>query len=404
MIHDTATRFIARAAFCTALGAGALVMSGCTRGSDASGGAGGDVKGSTTPELTPELRPEPSATPPATRTATNVPTPTPSPAEPTANPTPKVPYLEVSWARAHESQDSTARAESSRREALGHELYRKHQDPEALLQYERALDAAATGSVYYKYGNSLSNVDRLDDAIQAYTIALELGYEHPEAVNYNTACALSRKREVERAHAKLTEAVAAGYAAERKLLTDPDLANLRAQPDWSARYSLLHPTLKALVGEFRTYDDRDMNDFYVLCPNNQVVIDRRQSIDDSCCEAKEYGTLRQQGHDFFVDWYVKCGHVGRGKKESTENWPVVVCQPFSQCSKEVTCRTAQMQGKAAEPPTKLFSDKDLLTEGRMAFPTEYNTGDRFYVPATAPAKECAAVAEVAKQYGSKAAP
>lgn len=395
MSHNTALGFIARAALCAA----ALVTSGCPRGSD-SGGPGGDVKSSAPGELTPE----PSAAPPSTPAATNLPTPTPAPAEPTANPTPRAPYLEVSWAREHKSQDSTALAESSRLEALGHELYRKHQDTEALLQYERALDAAATGSVYYKYGNSLSNVNRLPDAIQAYAIALELGYEHPEAVNYNTACALSRQGNFEGAHAKLTEAVAAGYAAERKILTDPDLANLRAQPDWSARHSLLHPTLEALVGEFRTYDDRDMNDFYTLCPNNQVVIDRRQSIDDSCCEAKEYGTLRQQGHDFVVDWYVKCGHVGQGKKESTENWPVVVCQPFSKCSKEVTCRPAHVQGKAAEPPTKLFSDKDLLTQGRMVFPTEYNTGDSFYVPATAPAKECAQVAEIAKQYAAKAAP
>jgi tetratricopeptide (TPR) repeat protein len=375
-----ASRFLA-AALCSS-----LLLAACSRHDEAA---------ATRAAPASSLSAEPAAR------ATPTPAPTSNQATPgaaLANAPAPGDYLSSAWALAHKQSDPAVLAESARLEALGHELYRKHQDADALVQYERALDAAATGSAYYKYGNSLSNVNRLDDTIKAYAIAIELGYEHPEAVHYNTACALSRKGDFQRAHDELRSAVAAGYASERKILNDPDLANLRAQPDWAARWAALRPTLEALIGEYRVYGDRDDHDFYTFCPDSQVVTSTNESVDGSCCQSHLYGTLQKQGSDFTVDWYVKCGKQGQGKKESTANWPYVPCQPYKSCSKEVTCKP-----RKPAKPDKLFDEKELAAQTLSAFPEDYQSGDKGYVPASAPANECAQVAEVASRYRPQAA-
>ena len=203
--------------------------------------------------------------------------------------------------------------------------------------YQRALLLYASSSTYYKFGNSLSNVDRLEDAVKAYDIALALGDFQPELVHYNRACAYSRLKQADAAHAALTQAFDAGYAALEKLNTDPDLAFLRAQPDWQARIEKFRPIPTVLRGQFTEYGDRDYQESFALCPDRRVFQQVSEGLDGSCCGSTRQGQLGRRGDQLLVTWSRECGLRGvGGPKRKTE--PEETCTPYVGCTQVAECR------------------------------------------------------------------
>jgi tetratricopeptide (TPR) repeat protein len=219
--------------------------------------------------------------------------------------------------------------------------------------YQRALLLYASSSTYYKFGNSLSNVDRLEDAVKAYDIAVALGDFQPELVHYNRACAYSRLKQADAAHAALTQAFDAGYAALEKLNTDPDLAFLRAQPDWQARIEKFRPTPAELRGQFTEYGDRDYQESFALCPDRRVFQEVSSGLDGSCCGSTRQGQLGRRGDQLLVTWSRECGLRGvGGPQRKTE--PEETCTPYVGCTQVAECRPRSGEkhlAKMSEIPT-----------------------------------------------------
>lgn len=141
-------------------------------------------------------------------------------------------------------------------EKTGYNLYRAKKDRLAILEYEKALRLHATGRLYLRYADSLSNIPRLGDSVRAYTIALALGYTNSGLTAYNAACAWSRLGNADQALAMLRRAAADGYKAIGHLQTDRDLAQVRKDPRWQ---SLLDELQEGPRAEFRlAYGNRKL--------------------------------------------------------------------------------------------------------------------------------------------------
>lgn len=119
--------------------------------------------------------------------------------------------------------------------AAGLAFHRDGKDAQAIAAYENALRQFASGETYYNYGNSLANLNKLENAAQAYEIALKLKYERPELAFYNAACAYSRLGDIDKAVKYIAYAINRGYNAFEFMKTDPDLENLRKTPGWEDR-------------------------------------------------------------------------------------------------------------------------------------------------------------------------
>jgi tetratricopeptide (TPR) repeat protein len=258
---------------------------------------------------------------------------------------------------------------ATRLEEEGHRLYKQHKDAEAVAVYQRALLLYASSSTYYKFGNSLSNVDRLEDAVKAYDIAVALGDFQPELAHYNRACAYSRLKQADAAHAALTQAFDAGYAALEKLNTDPDLAFLRAQPDWQARIEKFRPIPTVLRGQFTEYGDRDYQESFALCPDRRVFQEVSSGLDGSCCGSTRQGQLGRRGDQLLVTWSRECGLRGvGGPQRKTE--PEETCTPYVGCTQVAECRPRSGEKHLAkmteiptitkEPPGKPDVSTDLV--------------------------------------------
>lgn len=115
---------------------------------------------------------------------------------------------------------------------VGYQFYKLGQDKKAVEKYEEALSHYATDRLYYHYGNSLSNIERLENAIKAYKISLFLGNSNKGRVYYNIACAYSRLKDKERSLENLENAIINGYDNFNYIKIDKDLAFLRSQKEW----------------------------------------------------------------------------------------------------------------------------------------------------------------------------
>ncbi len=254
-------------------------------------------------------------------------------------------YLSKSWAMYinrvpggdEDSSDSPADeravAEVLRKEA--HALYKKKNDTEAVLKYEEAISHWANGKTYYNYGNSLSNIDRLEDSIKAYEIALQLGYEKPEMALYNTACSYSRLKTVEPAYDFLAKAIRRGYNAFKFIEKDPDMEFLRSQPDWKERINALVPEevrlgSDKLVGTLEIMTPRDAES-YTLCANGKLVYESYVGTDGSCCGATHTGTWSLKSGDLVVDWTDSCSASGEGEVVMSTG----ICDQYDSCTKKV---------------------------------------------------------------------
>lgn len=95
----------------------------------------------------------------------------------------------------------------------GISFYKLKQDQDAIKNYESAIESYPTGEIYYHYGNSLANLNRLEDSIFAYKISLLLKPKRPELVSYNIACSFSRLRKIDDAYTFLSNSIDLGYNA-----------------------------------------------------------------------------------------------------------------------------------------------------------------------------------------------
>jgi len=152
---------------------------------------------------------------------------------------------------------------------VGYQFYKLKEDKKALEKYEEALSHYVTDRLYYHYGNSLSNIERLNDAIKAYKISLYLGNKDKGRVYYNIACAYSRLKDEEKALENLDNAIINGYNNFNYLKIDKDLFFLRSQKEWekwiSEREKIFRVTIprNGLVAEYLfngNTDDRSGNE------------------------------------------------------------------------------------------------------------------------------------------------
>lgn len=167
--------------------------------------------------------------------------------------------LDAAWAKyiqknpggqSDSSRHSYYIAKSKQLHASGYNLYKQKNDEAAILEYKMALRYHATGRLYYDYGNSLSNIPRLQDAVKAYLLAVETGFANPHLALFNTACAYSRLRDRANSFKYLKEAVSRGYTWLNYITSDSDLSYLRSGPDWPAQYKQLQAVLdRALHGK-----------------------------------------------------------------------------------------------------------------------------------------------------------
>jgi tetratricopeptide (TPR) repeat protein len=114
----------------------------------------------------------------------------------------------------------------------GFAYYKAKKDDLAIEKYQEALIHYASAEIYYRYGNSLSNIPRLEDAIKAYQIAIELNYDKPYLVYYNIACIYSRMKDSKDSFVNLESAINNGYSNFSYIEKDTDLTWLRSQPEW----------------------------------------------------------------------------------------------------------------------------------------------------------------------------
>ncbi len=152
-------------------------------------------------------------------------------------------YLSLSYANfIRENPGGIKKASSEEKKAhisiakdltdVGYQFYKLKENEKAVEKYKEALSHYATDRLYYHYGNSLSNIERLEDAIKAYKISLYLGNENKEKVYYNIACAYSRLKNEEKSLENLENAIINGYDNFNYIKIDKDLNFLRSQNKW----------------------------------------------------------------------------------------------------------------------------------------------------------------------------
>ncbi len=206
-------------------------------------------------------------------------------------------------------EEAIQKSQSLNRRGL--ELKKKKKDTEAIKLYEEAIDHYAFGELLYNYGNSLSNIPRLEDSIEAYKIAEKLGFKSPELIQYNIACSYSRLNKVEKAYQYLALAVDRGYNAFKFIQKDPDMANLRKQPEWEEKIQSLVPksvklSKKDFYGKL-VYPTPRLPIDYFLCSTGVI-------IQYSMCEKGFFrGKWSYENGEIFATYEEDCREVPKGK-------------------------------------------------------------------------------------------
>ncbi|MBK7055943.1 MAG: hypothetical protein IPQ05_08395 [Leptospiraceae bacterium] len=196
-------------------------------------------------------------------------------AEPTKN------YFSKQWVNywnaklEYAAEHEKRLAEAKKLNSQAFVLYKAKKDKEAVELYEKSIDSYPLGETYYNYGNSLSNINRLEDSILAYDVALYLSTPRPELALYNTACSHSRLNQVNEAYEYLAKAIDRGYNAIAYIEKDPDMENLRKDPEWETKIQkLLNPkeySQSDLVGKLSIgYVPRGGKD-YILCDSGVAI-------------------------------------------------------------------------------------------------------------------------------------
>lgn len=242
--------------------------------------------------------------------------------------TPEKNYLSEDWARFRVSQAKTDKnaasllKESKAQNAKGFAEYKQKKDAYAIPYYEQAIDAYPTGEAYYNYGNSLSNVNKLEDSIKAYRIALILNPPRPELAMYNIACSYSRLNKIDEAYANLALAIDRGYNAFEYIKKDADLENVRNSPDWEEKIKAMknnfNPAEELLYGVVTEQGPR-VADKYILCSTGVVL-----SYSEAYCPNVDYiykkGYWKLDSGDVRVQFTETCSPSFESTAAEKENY------------------------------------------------------------------------------------
>jgi len=253
-------------------------------------------------------------------------------------------YFSPEWAMfMHRFPGGDPRADRSRpvtdairleSEAL--KLYKTGKYAEAIKAYEMAFEQYTTGQMYYNYGNSLSNLNRLEDAIKAYSIAISLSFDHPELALYNSACAYSRLRNAESAYTLLGQAIDSGYDAFKYVESDPDMEFLRSQPDWRDKIKEMIPVdvkygKDDLIGYFNHYVSRGAS-YTVLCAGGVYLNYETANFETDLTR----GHWHLDGSDLVLDAaYEECRSHGKISNQGVEN-------TFGGCQRPMNASASKM--------------------------------------------------------------
>ncbi|MES2800472.1 MAG: hypothetical protein V4638_10690 [Bacteroidota bacterium] len=110
----------------------------------------------------------------------------------------------------------------------GIEAYVNKKDKDSAVFYFRSsIYQAPTAKAYYEWANVLKDKESYDDALIAYNLAEQLGYEPYASILYKMCAIKSLTKKYSEAADYLTYAVQAGFNNFDKIDKDPDLTNLR---------------------------------------------------------------------------------------------------------------------------------------------------------------------------------
>jgi len=113
--------------------------------------------------------------------------------------------------------------------AKGVDEYRNKKNVNAAYdQFIKSVSTHPTAKAYYELGNVCLDNKQYQQAIQAYIIAEQLGYEPVSKLFYNIACAYSLQKKENGAVRYLEFAIEAGYSNSKQIMNDPDLEYLRS--------------------------------------------------------------------------------------------------------------------------------------------------------------------------------
>lgn len=207
--------------------------------------------------------------------------------------------LSQKWAENHKKERTKSRQwneinklekEAEEIMKIGVGLYKKKSDLKAIEEYKKSIYKFPTSDSYYHLANSLTNVNRLEDAVLAYRISLILPSGNEALIYFNLACAHSRLNELEESKTNLYLAIQNGYSAIQNIKKDPDLGNLRKLPGWDDQLNqqlTKHNISESnVIGEIFIQGPRS-GDIYYLCSNGYFV-----QKDEPYCNQKYKGFLR----------------------------------------------------------------------------------------------------------------
>jgi len=110
----------------------------------------------------------------------------------------------------------------------GIDLYRNQNKlEEGLEKMKESVMRSPSPKAYYEIGNVNMDLQKNDDALKAYNMAEELGYEPFSKVLYNIACVYSLTEKADLSGKYLEYAIQAGYTNLEHIQKDTDLENLR---------------------------------------------------------------------------------------------------------------------------------------------------------------------------------
>lgn len=129
-------------------------------------------------------------------------------------------------------------------------------------------DAPTDGRFWYRYGSSLHQTGRIEEAIRAYETAESIG-PNP-FVRYNLACAMASRGQNDEALAWLDKAAAAGFNQLAMMEADPELAPVRNDKRYVALRTAMDRTIHPCVHD-STYRQLDfwIGDWNVTGPGGR---------------------------------------------------------------------------------------------------------------------------------------
>ncbi|HAD11049.1 MAG TPA: hypothetical protein DCF33_01290 [Saprospirales bacterium] len=124
----------------------------------------------------------------------------------------------------------------------------------ALEAFEKAIQAKADPEHYFRKGNSLAPLGRMNEAIEAYNAALRLNPNYADAIN-NTGNAYASMGKFPEALAAFDKAIqlkpdAPNYRCNRGMAKNASGDRAGACADWQQAAQVGYATAQTLLGQF----------------------------------------------------------------------------------------------------------------------------------------------------------